>query len=123
MRAILDGITIARSDDTIVVEGNQYFPLDSVAPGALCRSRMKSLCPWKGRASYYQVEAGGAQSPNGAGPYRHPYPWIRKIKSRVAFWNESRSRPTDELARDEDPQPPPFACATPPRSEAMEKVP
>ncbi|MDQ6730938.1 MAG: DUF427 domain-containing protein [Actinomycetota bacterium] len=87
MRAIWNGITIARSDDTIVVEGNHYFPLDSVAPGVLSSSRMKSLCPWKGLASYYHVEAGGVQSPNGAWTYRHPYPWIRKIKARVAFWN------------------------------------
>lgn len=93
MRAIWNGITIARSDDTIVVEGNHYFPPDSVAPGVLSNSRMKSLCPWKGLASYYHVEAGGAQSLNAAWTYRHPYPWIRKIKSRVAFWNGIEVRP------------------------------
>lgn len=48
---------------------------------------MKSLCPWKGLASYHHVEAGGAQRLNGAWTYRHPYPWIRQIKSRVAFRN------------------------------------
>ena len=46
-----------------------------------------SLCPWKGLASYYHLEAGGERNPNAAWTYRHPYPWIRKIKNRVAFWN------------------------------------
>jgi len=87
MRAIWNGITIADSDDTIVVEGNHYFPLESVDPGALRTSRMKSLCPWKGLASYYHVEAAGERNPNAAWTYRHPYPWIRKVKNRVAFWN------------------------------------
>jgi uncharacterized protein (DUF427 family) len=48
---------------------------------------MKSLCPWKGLASYYHVEAEGERNPNAAWTYRHPYPWIHKIKNRVAFWN------------------------------------
>ncbi len=86
MRAIWNGVTIARSVDTIVVEGNHYFPLASVAPGVLRKSMMKSLCPWKGLASYYHVEAGGEQSRNGGWTYGHPYPWIRKVKLRVAFW-------------------------------------
>ncbi len=85
MRAIWNGVTIARSDDTVVVEGNHYFPLDSVVPGVLGKSMLKSLCPWKGLASYYHVDAGGERSPNGAWTYRHPYPWIHKIKLRVAF--------------------------------------
>jgi uncharacterized protein (DUF427 family) len=87
MRAILNGVTIAESDDTLLVEGNHYFPLDSVDPHALQPSRMKSLCPWKGLASYYNVEVEGVRSPNAAWTYRRPYPWIRKIKDRVAFWN------------------------------------
>lgn len=87
MRAVFNGITIARSDDTIVVEGNHYFPLESVDPATVQSSRMKSLCPWKGLASYYHVEAGGERNPDAAWTYRHPYPWIRKVKNRVAFWN------------------------------------
>jgi uncharacterized protein (DUF427 family) len=43
--------------------------------------------PWKGLASYYHVEAGGQRSPNAAWTYRHPYPWVRRVKNRVAFWN------------------------------------
>ena len=87
MRAICNGVTIAQSDDTIVVEGNHYFPFESVDRDVLRQSRMKSLCPWKGIASYYNVEAGGGCSQNAAWTYRHPFPWIRKIKNHVAFWN------------------------------------
>ena len=87
MRAIYNGVTIAQSDDTILVEGNHYFPLENVERDVLRQSRMKSLCPWKGMASYYHVEAGGERSQNAAWTYRHPYPWIRKIKNHVAFWN------------------------------------
>jgi uncharacterized protein (DUF427 family) len=87
MRAVWNGVTIAQSDDTIVVEGNHYFPIDSVDADVLRSSRMKSLCPWKGVASYYHVEVGGDRNHNAAWTYRHPYPWVRKIKNRVAFWN------------------------------------
>lgn len=58
MRAIWNGVTIARSDETIVVEGNHYFPAESVDVTALKASRMKSRCPWKGLASCYHVQAG-----------------------------------------------------------------
>jgi len=87
MRAIWNGVTVAQSDETIIIEGNHYFPAESVDHEAMRRSPMKSLCPWKGLASYYHVDAGGQRSTNAAWTYRHPYPWIRKIKNRVAFWN------------------------------------
>ena len=93
MKAILNGITIAQSDDTLTIEGNHYFPLESVDASALSHSRMRSLCPWKGMASYYHVEAGGTQSRSSAWTYRHPYPWIRKIKGRVAFWKDVQVLP------------------------------
>ncbi len=87
MKAIWNGVTIAQSDDTLLVEGNHYFPLESVDPNVLHESAMKSLCPWKGLASYYHVEVGAVRNPSAAWTYRHPYPWIRKIKNRVAFWS------------------------------------
>jgi uncharacterized protein (DUF427 family) len=87
MRATCNGATIAQSDETILVEGNHYFPPESVDSTFLRRSRMKSLCPWKGVASYHHVQVAGERSANAAWSYRHPYPWIRKIKNRVAFWN------------------------------------
>jgi uncharacterized protein (DUF427 family) len=86
MKATIDGVVIAQSDATVVVEGNHYFPLESVRADTLKPSRMKSLCPWKGVASYYHVEVAGASAHNSAWTYRHPYPWIRKIRDRVAFW-------------------------------------
>ncbi|MBA3806948.1 MAG: DUF427 domain-containing protein [Solirubrobacterales bacterium] len=87
MRAIWNGKTIAQSDHTIVVEGNHNFPLESVEPDVLRSSPMKSLCPWKGLASYHHVEVDGARAANAAWTYRHPYPWIRKIKGSISFWN------------------------------------
>ncbi len=88
MRAICNGVTIAQSDATITIEGNDYFPADSVNQDLLRSSpRRKSLCPWKGIASYYHVEANGQRIPHAGWAYRHPYPWIRKIKNHVAFGN------------------------------------
>ena len=87
MRAVFNDVTIAESDDTHKVEGNHYFPPESVDEKYLSRSRMRSLCPWKGLASYYDVDVEGVENKNAAWTYRHPYPWIRKIKNHVAFWN------------------------------------
>lgn len=86
MQAVFNGQVIASSDDTVLVEGNHYFPLDSVRPKMLRASRMKSLCPWKGVASYYTVQSGGANGRDAAWTYRHPSPLARRIKNRVAFW-------------------------------------
>jgi uncharacterized protein (DUF427 family) len=54
---------------------------------------MRSLCPWKGIASYYTVEVGGRSARNAAWTYRHPFPWIRKIRDHVAFWGGVEVRP------------------------------
>jgi len=86
MKAVWNGAVVAESDETIVVEGNHYFPPDSVDFSRLERSRMVSLCPWKGIASYYSVQAGGASNRDAAWTYRRPFPWIRKIRDHVAFW-------------------------------------
>ena len=86
MKATWKDTVIAESDDTVVVEGNHYFPLDSVRAEVLQASRTKSLCPWKGVASYYSVEAGGVTGRNAAWTDRHPSPLARRIKNRVAFW-------------------------------------
>ncbi len=86
MEAVLGGEVIARSEAMVVVEGNHYFPPDSVRHGALVKTRMKSLCPWKGMATYFTVEAGGASVRNAAWTYRHPSPLARRIKNHVAFY-------------------------------------
>lgn len=77
---------VAASDDIVTVEGNAYFPLDSVDEGVLQPSSTTSVCPWKGVASYYDVHVDGHVVPDGAFTYRHPSPLARRIKGRVAFW-------------------------------------
>lgn len=93
MRAIWNDVVLAESDDTVVVEGNHYFPPESVEFDHLRRSRMRSLCFWKGIASYYTVEVNGTQNRYAAWTYRHPFPWVRKIRHRIAFWNGVEVRP------------------------------
>jgi len=78
---------IATTDDPVIVEGNVYFPESDVADGVLIANKAKSLCFWKGVASYYDVSAGDATLRSAAFAYRHPSPFARRIKGRVAFWN------------------------------------
>jgi len=56
------GVVIARSDDTVVVEGNHYFPLDSIDPTVLRPSATTTVCPWKGTANYYSLVVGGEEN-------------------------------------------------------------
>ncbi len=92
MKAIFNGRTIAESNETIVVEGNHYFPPESVNYEHLSRTAMKTPCPWKGLASYYSVTADDKTSRNAAWTYRRPWPWIRKIRNHVAFWQDVELR-------------------------------
>jgi len=78
--------TIAQSDDTVVVEGNQYFPIDAVRLEYLKESDHTSVCPWKGTASYYTLVVDGAENPNAAWYYSEPKPAAENIRGRVAFW-------------------------------------
>lgn len=87
VRAVFNGVTIAESRDTVLLEGNHYFPPDSVNHEHLERTRMKTLCPWKGIASYFTVSADGVTDRNAAWTYRHPSPLARRIKGHVAFWS------------------------------------
>ena len=77
---------IAESDDTVVVEGNHYFPLDAVKPGVLTETATTTGCPWKGTANYYSVTAGGKTNPDAAWYYAEPKDAAKQIKGRVAFW-------------------------------------
>lgn len=86
MKAVWKGAVLAESDETIMVEGNHYFPPESINDRYLTPSAMRSICPWKGVASYYTVEVDGDSSRNAAWTYRRPFPWIRKIRDHVAFW-------------------------------------
>lgn len=93
MKAVWNGAVLAESDDTVVVEGNHYFPEDSVDGRYLRESSHHSLCPWKGVASYYTIEVDGEVNENAAWYYPHPSPLARKVKGRVAFWHGVRVEP------------------------------
>lgn len=86
MRAVWNGTVIAESDDTVVVEGNHYFPLASVDPSLLRPSATHTTCPWKGVASYYSIEADGKLNEDAAWFYPEPSDAARQIQDRVAFW-------------------------------------
>lgn len=93
MKAIWNGTVLAESEETIVVEGNHYFPPESVDPRYLKLSAMRSLCFWKGLASYYTIEVDGQRDRHAAWTYRHPLPRIGKIRDHVAFWGGVAVRP------------------------------
>ncbi|MEX2448620.1 MAG: DUF427 domain-containing protein [Solirubrobacterales bacterium] len=93
MKAVWNGVVLADSEETLVIEGNHYFPPESVEMRYLKPSMMRSLCPWKGVAGYYTVEVEGKTDRNAAWTYRHPFPWIRKIRDHVAFWGDVEVRP------------------------------
>ncbi len=77
---------IAESDDTVIVEGNHYFPLDTVNPDLVRPSSRTSVCPWKGTAKYYDVVVDGEVNPAAAWYYPDPKPAAANIKDHVAFW-------------------------------------
>ncbi len=78
---------IAESDDTVVVENNHYFPMDSVKAELLRPSERHSVCPWKGTASYYSLEVDGQVNRDAAWYYPQPKPAAEEVTDRVAFWN------------------------------------
>jgi len=86
VKAVWNGETIAESGETVVVEGNHYFPFAAVKASALKPSATTSVCPWKGKASYYSVVAGGKENTDAAWYYPEPKPAAARIKGRVAFW-------------------------------------
>ena len=81
-----NGTVVAQSDDTVVVEGNHYFPLSAVREDVLRPSDTQSVCPWKGTASYYSLELDGATNPDAAWYYPEPKEAAAQIRGRVAFW-------------------------------------
>ncbi|MGO4613209.1 DUF427 domain-containing protein [Nocardia sp. 2YAB30] len=80
------GRVLATSDDTLVVEGNHYFPPDSVHSEFFQPSDTNTVCPWKGTASYYTVVVDGESNPDSAWYYPDPKPEAAQIKNYVAFW-------------------------------------
>jgi len=90
MKAIWNGAVLAASDKTIVVEGNHYFPPDSVNREYLQESNTHTTCPWKGQASYYSVKVNGQVNQDAAWYYPQPKPAAAEIKDYVAFWRGVR---------------------------------
>jgi uncharacterized protein (DUF427 family) len=88
-----NGTVIASSDDTVVVEGNHYFPIGVVADGVLEPSEHTSVCPWKGTANYYDVVVAGERNANAAWYYATPKQAASEIAGRVAFWRGVEVRP------------------------------
>ena len=86
MRAIWNDAVIAQSDDTVVVEGNHYFPVESVDDRYLVPSDKHTVCHWKGVASYFDLVVGEAVNPSAAWYYPDPSPAALQIKDRIAFW-------------------------------------
>ena len=81
-----NGQIIAQSDQTTIVEGNHYFPVDSVRTEFLRPSDTHTWCPWKGEASYYTVRVNGEQNDDAAWYYPEPKEEAAQIKGHVAFW-------------------------------------
>ena len=86
MKAIWNGAVIAESNDTVVVEGNHYFPAESLNRAYFRESQHTTFCGWKGTASYYHVEVGGKTNQDAAWYYASPKEAARQIAGRVAFW-------------------------------------
>jgi uncharacterized protein (DUF427 family) len=86
MRAIWHDAVLAESDDTVVVEGNHYFPPDTIRRENFRPSTTHTTCPWKGVASYYDVVVGSDVNKDAAWYYPEPKVAAAEIKGRVAFW-------------------------------------
>ncbi len=86
-KATWNGEVIAESDDTVIVEGNHYFPQSAVRAEFLRDSETQSVCPWKGTASYQSLEVNGETNPDALWYYPEPKDAAKQITDRVAFWN------------------------------------
>jgi len=86
MKAIWNGKVIAESNDIVNVEGNAYFPVDSVNKEYLVDSETHTVCHWKGTASYFNLEIDGKTNPDAVWYYPTPSGLANSIKGRVAFW-------------------------------------
>jgi uncharacterized protein (DUF427 family) len=86
MKAIFNKVVVAQSEHTVVIEGNYYFPLESVNLNYLSETSHHSTCPWKGEASYYTVKVNDEISENAAWFYKNPKDAAKEIKNHVAFW-------------------------------------
>ena len=86
MKATWHGATLAESDDTVVVEGNHYFPANSINSAYFRESATHTTCPWKGEASYHDIIVNGDANKDAAWYYPNPKEAARSFKDRIAFW-------------------------------------
>jgi uncharacterized protein (DUF427 family) len=93
VKAIWNGAVLAESDDTVVVEGNHYFPPTALHTAHFRASEAHTTCSWKGVASYYDVVVDGAVNRQAAWYYPDTKPEADAIRGRVAFWKGVRVEP------------------------------
>lgn len=93
MKAIWNGVVVAESDDTVMVEGNHYFPAASLKREVVVPSDTHTTCPWKGEASYYSLQVIGNTNKDAVWYYPDPKPAAQQIKGRVAFWRGVKVEP------------------------------
>ncbi|WLD56624.1 DUF427 domain-containing protein [Salinispirillum sp. LH 10-3-1] len=86
MKAIWNDTVIAESDDTVVVEGNHYFPEESVNEEYLVDSDKTTVCSWKGTANYYSIVVNGETNEDAAWYYANPKSTAKGIRGYIAFW-------------------------------------
>lgn len=85
-KAIWNGVTVAESEATVIVEGNHYFPPESLTGSYFSASETQSHCPWKGEASYYDITVNGEVNKDAAWFYPQPKEAAANITQHVAFW-------------------------------------
>ncbi len=86
MKAVWNGTVIAESDDIVLVEGNHYFPESALKKEFTAFSNHKTMCHWKGQASYYSLLVNGEMNPEAVWYYPDPKPEAEQVRGRVAFW-------------------------------------
>ncbi|GAU83852.1 DUF427 domain-containing protein [Bosea sp. BIWAKO-01] len=86
VKATWNGAVLAEADNTVVVEGNHYFPRNAIRSEFFKPSETTSICPWKGTANYHSIVVAGAENRDAAWYYAEPKAAAAEIKDRVAFW-------------------------------------
>lgn len=102
MRAVWRGTILAESNETVVVEGNHYFPPESIHKEYFQESSFHTTCSWKGEASYFHVVVDGETHQDAAWFYPEPREAARRIKGYVAFWKGVETLPGEPGAEDPD---------------------
>jgi uncharacterized protein (DUF427 family) len=92
-KALWNGVVLAESDQTVVVEGNHYFPITAIHSEYFIESASHTVCHWKGTASYYDIEVDGETNVDAAWYYPSPSAAASQIRDHVAFWHGVRIEP------------------------------